>query len=66
MNPNRFLDLGGSSGHGQASGGGSGNFLFDIIRVSKTEIKCQSKLSQIKNQKSIKIVRRNEKKWGWV
>lgn len=43
MNPNRFLDFGGSSasGHASAGGGGaggSGNFLFDIIRVSKTEI----------------------------
>ena len=40
MNPNRFLLPGGfgasSSGNGQSSGGsaGSGNFLFDIIRVS--------------------------------
>lgn len=39
MNPNRFLDfgLGASSANGQSSGGagGSGNFLFDIIRVSR-------------------------------
>jgi hypothetical protein len=39
MNPNRFLNFGGSdasAGHssGGGSGGGSGNFLFDIIRVS--------------------------------
>lgn len=39
MNPNRFLNfgLGSSSANGQSSGGagGSGNFLFDIIRVSR-------------------------------
>lgn len=36
MNPNRFLNFGGSQTDSQASGGsgGSGNFLFDIIRVS--------------------------------
>lgn len=39
MNPNRFLTggFGASAGNGQSSGGGSagsGNFLFDIIRVS--------------------------------
>lgn len=39
MNPNRFLSFGGdASANGQSAGAGgsagSGNFLFDIIRVS--------------------------------
>jgi hypothetical protein len=38
MYPNRFLNFGAASSGGQGasggSAGGSGNFLFDIIRVS--------------------------------
>lgn len=50
MNPNRFLNFGGGAGGADASGhstggsaGGSGNFLFDIIRVSRN-FQCNSEL----------------------
>lgn len=33
----RFLPFGGSGGDGHAAAGGSGNFLFDIIRVSEKQ-----------------------------